>query len=357
MAKILCAYSSIEFACEYLPFALSSREIAHPLFSVSKKKLLGLSGKWATGELPPTESYLLYLSLLHSTGLIEWRTPASYTSKTASIVANNMEQLIHIVGKIDIIKHPSFVLPHFVIGQDTNNLENSYNWIQIWNQNYHDWAEQVKSRFNDQELQRRELALQKLVKTSHRRIEDYPKILAAWAKVAADFPTFDINIMGKKMELADYWETIVIKCAKEETIFQIPEADLTELITHCEENLIGDSSLNSITLMRYLRKGAAMQKNYLGLGDIDLASKEGTAYRILKPTESAADANIQNMIDSAPINEPQRHQYPTLIEYIKAKGRWIIAQSFQQSTTTSTSTTTNAQPIADRRTEKKDEDV
>ena len=155
MAKIICAYSGVEFACEYLPFAISSREIAHPLFSVQKHKLLSLASVWAEGKLPPTESYLLYLSLLNSTGLLEWRTPAQYTSKTNAIIANNMEQLIHIVGKIDVIKHPSFVLPHFVISTDTATLDNSYNWIQLWNQNYNDWAEQTKSHYNDQELIRR----------------------------------------------------------------------------------------------------------------------------------------------------------------------------------------------------------
>jgi hypothetical protein len=328
MAKILCAFSSVEFTCEHLPFALSSREVSHPLFHVSKKKLLGLAGQWSNGKLTPTESYLTYLSLLHSTGLIEWRTPAQYTDKTSSIVANNMEQLIHIVGKIDVIKHPSFVLPHFAISPDTANLENSFNWIQIWNQNFNDWIENIKDHSNDQELQRRELSLQKLIKTSHKSIEDYPKILAAWAVTAGDFPTFDIKINGVKMELGEYWETIIIKCAKEETVFQVPENDLRELIEHCEDNIVAEGSIYANALMKYLRKGAAMQKNYLGLGDIDLASQIGTAYRILSPKTNAEDANLQNMIDTAPVREPMKHMYPDLISYIKAKGRWTIAQNY-----------------------------
>ena len=330
MAKIICAYSGVEFSCQYLPFAISSREIAHPLFSVQKHKLLSLASQWSMGELPPTESYLLYLALLNSTGLLEWRTPAQYTPKTNAIIANNMEQLIHIVGKIDVIKHPSFVLPHFVIATDTATLDNSYNWIQLWNQNYNDWIEQVKSRYNDQELQQRELALNKLLKTSHRKIEDYPKILAAWARVAADFPTFSVTIMGKKQELADYWETIIIKCSREDQLFNINRNDLEELITHCNDELVTDASLNSIALMRYLRKALQTHDNFLGLGDIDLASQEGTAYRILKPTESAEDANIQNMIDTAPTSKPEKSQYPNLLAYIKAMGRWTVAQNYSQ---------------------------
>ena len=84
-----------------------------------------------------------------------------------------------------------------------------------------------------------------------------------------------------------------------------------------------------MALMKYLRKGAQMQKNYLGLGDIDLASQSRTTYRILKPTESAEDANIQNMIDTAPEVEPDRKNYPDLISYIKAKARWNIKKNFE----------------------------
>ena len=331
MSKIICAYSSVEFSCEHLPLAISSREVTHPLFHITKKKLLSLSGQWAAGKLTPTESYLTYLSLLNATSLIEWRVPAKYTPKTNSIIANNMESLIHIVGKIDVIKHPSFVLPHFVISPDTCELENSYHWIQIWNQNYNDWIENIRSHANDQELERRELSLQRLIKSSHtgKQIEDYPRILSQWARIAGDFPTFDVTIRGVKMELADYWEQIIIKCAKQETIFQVPESDLSELIAHCEEHILLDGSTYAMALMKYLRKGAQMQKNYLGLGDIDLASQSRTTYRILKPTESAEDANIQNMIDTAPEVEPDRKNYPDLISYIKAKARWNIKKNFE----------------------------
>lgn len=332
MAKIICAYSSLEFKCEFLPISLSSREVHHPIFNIPAKNLLSLSAQWSAGKLPPAETYLLYLALLNSTSLIEWRLPATYTDKTASIIANNMEQLIHIIGKIDVVSSSalhSMTLPHFVMGQDTRDLSNSYYWIQVWNQNYNDWYDGIRSHANDQELLRRELSLEKLIKTSHKKIEDYPSILARWATIAADFPTFEVTISGRKMELAEYWEDIIIKCAKEEAIFKIPENDLVELINHCEENVVGDGSIHAIALMRHLRRGRAMQQNYLGLGDIDLSMKEGTAYRILSPSTSAEDANIQNMIDNAPVKEPVRGNYPTLIEFIKAKARWNIAKQYK----------------------------
>lgn len=331
MAKILCSYSSIEFSCEHLPMALSSREISHPLFHLPSKKLLSLSAQWSLGKLTHTESYLLYLSLLHSTGKIEWRTPAIYTPKTSAIIANNMEQLIHIIGKIDVLSQhalTNIVLPHFVMGQDTADLSNSYYWIQVWNQNYNEWAEGIRSHQYDQEILRRELSLSKLIKTPHKAIEDYPSILANWARIAADFPTFLVTINGKKIELADYWESIIIKCAKAESIFKVPESDLNELIEHCEDQLSTDGSIHALALLRFLRRGKSMQQNYLGLGDIDLAMKEGTSYRILSPETSAEDANIQNMIDNAPATEPFKSNYPSILEFVKAKARWNVAQTF-----------------------------
>lgn len=336
MAKIICSLSGVEFSCEHLPFSISSREISHPLFHVDKKKLLGLSAQWAANKLTPTENYLLYLSLLNSTDLIDWRAPASYTPKTPAIIANNMEQLIYVIGKIDVIKHPSFVLPHFVVSHDTRSMENSYHWIQVWNQNYNDWHSNIKSHANDQELTRRENSLHKLIKTSHKKIEDYPRILADWARIAGDFPTFSVKVNGVRMGLDEYWENIIIKCAKEETIFQIPSNDLQELIDHCEEHIVHEGSIHAMALMRHLRRGKSMQDNYLGLGDIDLASSSATNYRILSPETSAEDANIQNMIDSAPSSEPARQNYPDLISFIKAKARWNISKQYSSASQNST---------------------
>lgn len=329
-SSITCAYSSIVFHCEHLPISLSSREITHPIFHIPQKKLLGLAGQWSSGFLTPTESYLTYLALLNSTALIEWRVPATYIPQiTEQIVANNMEQLIYIIGKINAIQHPSFTLPHFAISSDTCSLDNSYHWIQLWNQTYNDWSDNIRSHAGDQELTRRELSLEKLIKTSHKNIEDYPRILASWARVAGNFPDFLVTIKGVKMELGDYWEDIIIKCSKESAIFQIPESDLNELIDHCEDNIVHEGSIHAMALMRHLRKGKQLQQSYLGLGDIDLASTSRTSYRILKPTESAEDANIQNMIDIAPVDEPSRKNYPDLISFIKAKARYNIAQNFK----------------------------
>jgi hypothetical protein len=242
-----------------------------------------------------------------------------------------MEQLLHMIGRIDAIQHPSFKLPHFGISSDTCNLENSYHWIQVWQQNYNDWIQNIKDHANDQELITRELSLQRLLKSSHRRIEDYPKRLASWARLAGDFPEeITVTIQGVKQSLADYWESIIIKCAKAEQIFMVPAADLQELIEHCEDNVVADGSIYAMALMKFIRQGKKMQENYLGLGDIDLAARSLTSYTILPKGTTAAQANLQNMVDKAPTKEPFKHQYPDLISYIRAKSAWIAAEAMRK---------------------------
>jgi hypothetical protein len=334
MAKLVCAKSGVVFQCEYMPLSLSSREITHPLFSVSKKKLLSLSGQWITGRLGPTESYLLYLSLLDSTELIKWRVPATFHSTTPQIIANNMESLVHIIGKIDVISHPSFALPSFAISPDTSSLENSYHWIQSWISNYNDWYDGLRDSNAREELkakiQTREESLERLIKTSHTRVEDLATMLAAWAEMAGNFPIFQtIHPLSKaKIPLNEYWKQIIRACAREESIWKFPSSDLQELIEHCEDNIIL-GNIHSHSLMKLLRGGLKKQRDYLGFGDVELHGKQATQFTILSPNSSAEDANKIAAMASAPSQEPKPNDYPNKFAFMKAKANWDMKKRYE----------------------------
>jgi len=276
--RILCAYSGIEFKVEHFPAILNSREVCHPIFYLPQHKLISYIPKWHSGELTATDSYLLYLALLNSTELIEWRVPALKTDKTIAIVAHNMQSLVAIVSKINIIKHPAFVLPRFVISPETKTLENSSFWIDAWVNQYRDWSDGYKTRSYDEKLQRREEALERLINNSARTVESYATILADWAALAGSFPIGTQEVKGKQVPLSDYWKSIIKACASNESIFSIPKKDLEELVEYCEEE-IPHGSIYAHTLMSFLRSGLKKQTNYLGLGDIDLTSD--VTYRIL----------------------------------------------------------------------------
>lgn len=323
--RILCSLSSVQFSCEHIPGFLDHGEAYHPVFNLPQKKLLSYLGKWASGTaLTPTDNYLLFLAILRSSELVHFRVPAIQTEQTQSIIAQNMESLARTISRLNTVSHPSAVFPQYVISPETKNLSNVQWWIQNWNDSYKDFQSGYKSAHESQKLILRESALERLIKNPHRPVSSYSSKIADWAAVAGTFPTFTIKspFTGLATSCMDYWKLIISRCANENQVFSIPRNDLVELLEHCEEN-ISIGSIFSNALFKVLRHALDRQKNYLGLGDLDLSSG---SYKILNPSDSVESANLHAMIQSAPKSKPTPEQYPTKMEYMKAKLRWDLMQ-------------------------------
>lgn len=352
MAKITCKFSGVEFSCEHMPISLSHREACHPIFSLPKKRLLSLTSQWASNRLSPTESYLLYLSLFHTTDLIEWRTPAIYTPRTASIIAQNMESLIHVIGRIDLISHPSFTLPHFIISHDTADLNNTHYWIKIWRENFDEWYNDYHSSLIREEtkerLSKRTHSLERMIKSPHASKQSLAESLANWAEIAASFPQMRIShpLTKQPSTLAEYYKQIIRACATDDAIWRIPEKHILEVIEHCEDELfIEDRTSNEYTgagsiychsLMKLLREGLEKRETYLGFASYDItpiASTKGTAFQILPSSSSKLDAAVANIVNAAPKEMPEQKNYPNVFAYLKAKSAWELAQSQRNSQT------------------------
>lgn len=323
--KILCSISGVEFSCDYFPGTFYSREVAHPVFSIPQKKLLAYTRKWAMQELTPTDSYLLFLAVLRSSELIDVRLPFVRTENTESIIALNMERLMTTVIKLNTVSEPESVFPHFVINQDTRDLCNIDSWIDAWNDAYNDFKSGYISAHDSNKLIVRENALQRMIKNPHKKAREYASQIADWAAVAGKFPEFLMISPVSKLNISldDYWKSIIVKAAKNEFLYSIPEKDLNELLEHCEENIpIG--SIFSNALFKILRSAKEKQDNFLGLGDVDLSR---TTYTILSENDSPEAAQLKAAIDSAPTEEPTREQYPTKFQYLRAKMRWDAAKN------------------------------
>lgn len=328
MAKLTCSKSSIVFQCEHMP--LASYNI-HPLFAVPQKRLISLAGQWAAQKLTATESYLLYLALMDSTELVLWRVPAIYIgASTDAIVQNNMENLLHIIAKINVIKHPSFVLPSFAVGPETAALENSHHWIKVWTANYREWYSDHLAAGKREELKEvldhREEALQRLIKSST-RVETYAATLAEWAAAAGAFPTTMTPHPVTKLPvpLADYWKQLIRTIANEDKLWRYPRKDLEELIEHCEGAVI-HGNIYAHTLMTYLRSGLRKYDDYLGFGDISIGSSGGTPFTVMTALSDVHAINRAALISTAPEEEPQKRQYPTSHAWLKAYTKWKLAQ-------------------------------
>jgi hypothetical protein len=323
--KLICARSGLEFEVSHFPGTFHSPEIFHPIFHIPQKRLLSYTGKWASGELTRTDSYLLFLAILASSDRVEFRIPAFRNEHTDAIVANNMEFLVRTVIKINTVTHPSAIFPQFTISPDTRYLQNVYHWIEIWDENYKEFLSGKFKDIDNRKLVHREAALQRMIKNPHKKVSEYSAQIADWASVAGSFPTFLTRSPYTSLEIpiSEYWKSIISKATRDEQLYSIPANDLQELLTHCEDN-IPAGSIYSNSLFRVLRSAQAKQKNFLGLGDLDAK----TSYTILTDTDTAEAANMRALIDSAPDEEPRIEQYPTKFAYLKAKLRWDMAKKY-----------------------------
>jgi len=324
--KILCSISGIEFTCEHFPAYLSAREIAHPIFSLPQKKLLSYLGKWSSSELTPTDSYLLFLSILNSSSLVEFRVPVTRTHLTDSLVAQNMEGLSKIVSRINAVTSPAAVFPRYVVSPDTKTLDNISAWIENWEEAWQDFQDGYAREYESRKLITREAALERLIKNPHLPVSAYASKIADWAAIAGNFPGYLITspFSGLKISMSDYWKDIIQRCSREESIFAVPQVDIQDLLDHCETN-ISIGTIWSNSLFKVLRNAITKQRNFLGLGDMDLSRSK---FRILSEDDTTETANIKAMIDSAPEHEPSLEQYPNKIAYLKAKLRWQMAKKY-----------------------------
>ena len=329
MAKLLCAKSSILFQCEHMPISLSQREVSHPIFYTPKKKLLGLASDWANRKLSPTESYLVFLALLDSTDLLVWRTSVKYNDYTQSRIQLNMESLLRVIGKIDIIKHPSFSLPSFAISPDTCDLSNIQHWIAAWESSIKDWQSGYKFAETERRIEIRETALEKLIKSPYTKPDKLSSILADWFEDVADVPPASRThpLTRTRIELVEYWKQIIRACVDEDKIWRFPEKDIKELIIYCEDE-IEHGSIHAASLMKTLKKGYSLNSDQMGFGSLEVGA--GTSFSILQDPEGESEVmtlNLNHIISSAPIKEPLKHEFPSYFKFLQAKAKWELAQA------------------------------
>lgn len=342
MSQVLCGISGIQFKVPYLPMKLklTSRECNHPIFSASYSQLEPIIEDWHDGNLDPVESYLLYLALFNITELVDFRLPAMRTDKTDSIVAANMLALVEIVDKIITVSperaRTKFLMPRYVIGTETKNLSNTKFWIANWEACYKEYMAGYKTSTLLDKIHQKEAALEVLIKDKTKDISQYALQLASWTALVADFKGIDCVVADgthndRPILLSEYWKRIIVTAAKRTNIYEIHDADLAELIEYLEDNIeVASSGIYGHTVLSLLRSTQKTRESYFSLGDIDIGAK-GTVYKILDPSASTEDANLQVLIDNAPLYEPRVTDYPNRLAYLKAKAKWDLSNRYKES--------------------------
>lgn len=311
--KLQCAYSGIQFECSHFS-AYLDKGVCHPVFLLSQEKLYRHYPKWLAGHMNDTDSYLLFLAALNSSGNIVWHTSARRTEHTNAIVAKNMELLFHTLALVNQIKHPGFDVPSYAITGSTASLGNINDLLQMWKASYHEFVNGYKQQAIERDIHIAGEKLLKLINNPYIKPEKYAKILADWAEKAGEFPRSITPTPLGNMPLAEYWKGIIIKCYNTESMLSIPKKDVVELLEYIEEN-IESGTVQSYHLFSTVREGLDRLSSFFSVG---------TSFKILQKDDTVEQANIKMLIEQAPETEPRRVDYPSEIAFIKARARWNL---------------------------------
>lgn len=328
MSTFTCAISGIKFHIPALDFiSLPSKSgYYHPIFLTSHTSLYQAYSKHCKGELTPTESYLVFLSFLHSSDKINWHHPVSLdpTSPiTSKLIENNITQLIAVIEKSNTITHPSFSQPEFSVTYRNSDIPEITNWIEAWETNIDNFYNGIASRKEQEILQKLENKLSSLI-LSGAKPEQYSGVIASWAARAAEFPP------SKEQQ----YKEIIRTCFHPYKMFTTPLSIIKEVEEFCHCN-IEVGSIHFHELCEVLRAGITNHIDYLGgsapiteytlLPNIDsIGSKghpvsgHGHGQEERKET-TEEERSIFSILATAPDSPPIESNYSTRGEYIKAK--------------------------------------
>jgi len=248
MANIRCAISGIRFTCSFLDDISipHTQGYYHPVFAVSYTNLHHLYTRHCRGELNTRDSYLLFMAFIHSSEKVVWNTPATIdptSDKTRALIENNIHQLITVLEKTALIRHPSFSQPMFSLNLQNSNLYEIPNWIKAWEQNIERFNQgAIADRYRD-DLQKVENNLSKLI-LSGEKPENFSHIVANWASLAGCFP----------QEHNELWKRTIRSCFNSERMFKTPLVLIKEIKEFCESN-IEVGSIHFHTLVHILKEG------------------------------------------------------------------------------------------------------
>lgn len=312
--RVYCQYSNISY--DLTGFGSTQLTYIHPIFAAEPKWLLSRMGSWAAQKYTEEESKLLFLALLHTTELIEFRIAAQPENATVQL---NMEQLARFVGWMIGLTRPQLVLPKFVINPENKQLKNIRYWIELWYEARKVFEDGYSTQSELRKLRDKEAALERLIRTSTKTSDDYAGLLSTWAFQAASVPK----------GLHKYWRELF--CLKGIDVYNARSIDLQELLDHMEEGLEHGSIFAHATMqhVRTLVKKNAAGLNYgLGITDEDLAEIETTPFTIVEG--SVEEHNMQVIAASAGVEEPRSKDFSSRVAYLRAHAAWKLAGRARQ---------------------------
>lgn len=323
--RVTCAISGIRFEVSYMQdITIQHTEgYFHPIFALPQRPLYTLYQKHCRGQLLPVDSYLLFMAFLHSSGKIQWDHPAAVTPNDARVkklVANNIAQLVRVLEKSAVIRHPGFKQPGFKMTYHTADLSYIGNWIKAWEDNIEFFNRTRADIRTRQSLLEIESKLSYLI-LSGEKPEKFAHVIANWASEAAGFPAHK----------DEEWRKVIRSCFNITKMFNTPLSLLKEIKDYCECN-IEAGSIHFHTLCEVLKEGISRHVDYLGGSSLALG------YTILptlstgsalgdRALEQKNKAELLTIAATAGEFPPVRTDYPNELAFIKARLAYRVAKN------------------------------
>lgn len=282
--------------------------------------LLSRAGNWSNGELAPVEQYILFIALLKSTDLVKFETAAK---PKRNIVVANMPRLLKVAAWVGFMRTKTY-LPSYVINEDTAGLSNIHNWL--------DSLQEAKDTFNAghwtigsyDKLNRRQEALERMLKSPTRNEHRFTGLLTDWALTASQA---DVKLDKSRLE---YWTAIFR--ARGNELANIPLDDIMDVVDYMELHL--DSYKGGIfarAALHHIRSQAAKKErgDFFGILDEDIFNFDPVdvlenPFKLL-PNDAPQQRNLKQLAAEAPLVKPERENYPNSFSYLRDLAKYNIA--------------------------------
>ena len=313
MARVICAISGIELKVQHVPMVLNHRELAHPIFYLNQKTLLGFYARYNTPEsLNDLDSFLLFLALLNSTDQVKFEDPVIYNGRrSAKMVANHIHDLVTVIWETDSIWHPTFKQPSFRVraSNDTTNLSQVGDWITSWRKNIDLFKLRPMIRKQRESIKKAEEKLDSILHSGIKGTK-LASVVANWADKAGEFP----------LDKRELWMKTIRKCYNPSAMFVVAKSLLLEIKEYCELNIEADS-VHFHTLYSTLLQGIKHHSEYL---DLDNMASVPSDYTLLPDNADNNTIALTSILENAPKSEPTRTEYPSDLAFLRAKLRYRV---------------------------------
>lgn len=312
---ILCRFSGEYY--EVPGFQDDKTDDRHPIFNYTSHRLLMKAKDWAAGKLSEADSKLLFIALLSKTDNIHF---TSFADPSPSIVAQNMERLLRLVAWTSELSPGTIAFPAYRITESNSNLQNIGHFISEWYDCKRDWATNSDRRALGAKLELREQVLYKIIEDGAKSTGDYSGKLASWAMDAASVPK----------ELRKLWTEFFN--LKDPAIYSVNLEDFEKMKSFMDTSLMlghsyaqGTGYRYSLAVLKHLRELHEQIKegplaNLQGGMTYTIIDTDGTERQV----DNTETMNARFISMKAPDHEPQQHEYPKLLDWLRAKAAWAV---------------------------------